>query len=561
MKLADAYVEISARTGKLDNAFKGVRGDLRRLSTGFRSLAKTSAIVFAGLATGAILVGRSFVRAASSMEDYQVRLETLLGSQKKAADAMSFFLDIASEVPFSLDAIASAGVTLEAMGAKHKKWLPVLSDLAAVMGIDVANAASALGRAYAGGAGAADIFRERGILNIIRDAKGIKDLSRLTLPEFRKAMFETFIDTSGRIAGAAKKLAETWTGQLSMVGDSVFKLRKKFGDALLPAMKELVTFTIKPLVNEWVEWAKANKEMLASDVKLFVKDLTVLINGLAKGIRFMLTNYKTFKDIFIIGSLEMRKGWIDLTTTMKKRWGGAITGMSQALVVFEMKNLSATTKIRVTFENMINNMRNLSSRIAGFLGFEKFEADVALAAKRSKEHLAKILPGYTSVVKGLEKKNKDLNKQLEDIAKAQKERLDRMIKAYSKFTIKRDVAALTSNRKIKKDSDETEKGITANMEKENKKRSGMWFGLADFWKKIQEQVFETGTTRGGIPGLGAPPPAGAGAGGRSNVPTLTFSPAMDKKLQKMVDEMDKQNRILKDGIAVRMTEASMSFGG
>lgn len=52
------------------------------------------------------------------------------------------------------------------------------SDLAAFMGTTATEAAQALGRAFAGGAGAADILRERGILQLIRDTKGIEDLSK-----------------------------------------------------------------------------------------------------------------------------------------------------------------------------------------------------------------------------------------------------------------------------------------------------------------------------------------------------------------------------------------------
>ena len=56
------------------------------------------------------------------------------------------------------------------------------------MGTDIVDASAAFGRAFAGGAGAADILRERGILQLIKDSEGIEDLSKLTLPEFRAAL-------------------------------------------------------------------------------------------------------------------------------------------------------------------------------------------------------------------------------------------------------------------------------------------------------------------------------------------------------------------------------------
>ena len=45
------------------------------------------------------------------------------------------------------------------------------------MGLDVVQAAQAVGRAFAGGVGAADVLRERGVLELIKSFKGVEDLT------------------------------------------------------------------------------------------------------------------------------------------------------------------------------------------------------------------------------------------------------------------------------------------------------------------------------------------------------------------------------------------------
>jgi hypothetical protein len=206
------------------------------LKRNFLSLKTAVGGLVAGFAAyKALGVAKSFLDVASSVENYHIRLTTLLGSQQAANQAMKFFNEIAARTPATLGEVIEAGTTLTAMGADYQKWIPVLNDLAAVMGIKMPEAASALGRAYAGGAGAADIFRERGILQIIKGfAKlkyGIDDITDIELPKFQKIMYEAFTDPGGKIAGAGEALAKGWTGMISMISDAWFRFRQKVMDS------------------------------------------------------------------------------------------------------------------------------------------------------------------------------------------------------------------------------------------------------------------------------------------------------------------------------------------
>ena len=108
------------------------------------------------------------------------------------------------------------------------------------MGTDIVDAANAFGRAFAGGAGAADVLRERGVLTQVKLKTGFDDLSKLTLPEFREALINTLTDPEGNISGATDLLSQTFSGLVSNFQDSVSQLQDSIGDILAPLLKNTI---------------------------------------------------------------------------------------------------------------------------------------------------------------------------------------------------------------------------------------------------------------------------------------------------------------------------------
>ena len=179
---------------------------------------------------GAITAVKGFVRSSSEFEAVKVRLNAMFGSVEKGTKAFNTFNKIAATTPFTLQDVVEGGAALKAFGADAEALIKPTADLAAFMGTTAAEAASALGRAFAGGAGAADILRERGILQLVRDFKGIDDLTKLSLPEFRKAIEETLLDPASGIAGSTDKLAKTMVGLVSNLSDAFTRMGAAIGD-------------------------------------------------------------------------------------------------------------------------------------------------------------------------------------------------------------------------------------------------------------------------------------------------------------------------------------------
>jgi hypothetical protein len=229
MRLAGTFGLLTTRTQRNSQAF-GILS--LRLST-IRS--KLLLLSFgAGLATGAFTFFTTrVVGAAARTEELQKRLSSLYGSLIKGETVFANFTNVAATTPFAIDRIVEAGTQLKAFGLDAEQAIKPTADLAAFMGTDVVDAAQAMGRAFAGGVGAADVLRERGILNLIKEFKGIDDLTKLTLPQFRQAMIETFIDPSAGIAGATTQLALTFSGSLSNMQDALFQTSSALGGFLL----------------------------------------------------------------------------------------------------------------------------------------------------------------------------------------------------------------------------------------------------------------------------------------------------------------------------------------
>ena len=209
----------------------------------FKVRAKEFGLVMNGVssAIGMVLkvyeatVGK-FVPTAAEFEQLQLRLESLYQDTDKAAAAFEKFREVAADTPATLKGVVEAGATLKAFGLEAEETIGAAADLAAYMGMDVVEAAAAMGRAFAGGVGAADILRERGVLNLIKSFKGIDDLTKLTLPEFREAMLSTFTDSAAGIAGSADRMSDSYTGAVANMEDAVESLQAAIGSKLTPIL-------------------------------------------------------------------------------------------------------------------------------------------------------------------------------------------------------------------------------------------------------------------------------------------------------------------------------------
>ena len=240
----------------LSNTFATIRSKLLLMSFAFT------------LVTGS--VGK-FIQKSAQFEKVKVRLNAMFGSVDRGTQAFNAFNKIAATTPFTLEDVVEAGAALKAFGVDAENLIKPVSDLAAFMGTTAAEAASALGRAFAGGAGAADILRERGILQLVRDSQGIEDLTKLTLPQFREALEKTITDPSVGVAGATEQLSKTMSGLFSNLGDSFSRLSAAIGDI---ATGSVFRNTVEGLTTLFGKAAEALTKFNETDQESFLRLLS-----------------------------------------------------------------------------------------------------------------------------------------------------------------------------------------------------------------------------------------------------------------------------------------------
>ena len=230
---------------------------------------------------GAAVLGagaRSIVQTASNFESLEASIIQLKGSTEAGQKAFQTFSNIAATTPFKLQNVVEAGVTVEAFGANSEDTLKAITDLAAYMRVDVVDAAGAFGRAFAAGAGAADVLRDRGVLTQIKLRTGFDDLSKMTLPEFRQALIDTLTDPDGKIAGSTDILAATFAGKVSNMQDAVDLLQNAIGKRFLDSLGDMAV-SVGIAARNTAEFVDNLSSEQIEDMEEFLKTLGLMTGG------------------------------------------------------------------------------------------------------------------------------------------------------------------------------------------------------------------------------------------------------------------------------------------
>ncbi len=215
-------IDIVARD-KATKALNGLRGGLSKVRGAVFNLQNA----FLGLGAG--LVIRNLVSTGRELENLQVRLKFLLKDTNEGAKAFDNMVKFASKVPFSLEEIqAGSGIlaTVTDNATELQKMLEITGNVAAVTGLDFRTASEQIQRSFSAGIGAADLFREKGVRNML----GFQAGAAVSIEETVTA-FERVFGRDGRFGRATDELANTLGGTLSMIGDKIFAFKKTLLDA------------------------------------------------------------------------------------------------------------------------------------------------------------------------------------------------------------------------------------------------------------------------------------------------------------------------------------------
>jgi len=166
----------------------------------------TKSLKFAAVTATALggLAIKTGLSEAFDLEGYRTQLETATKDTKKAADIMSYAINLANKTPFEGGEMVSSASKLESMGMDAYKWLSLSGDMAAATNKSLDQATEALIDAQTG------------------------ELERLKEFGITKAM-------------VVDKANELWSGAKVVDNSGSITDMAKFNDALVEIMKEKYT--------------------------------------------------------------------------------------------------------------------------------------------------------------------------------------------------------------------------------------------------------------------------------------------------------------------------------
>ncbi|HUX57667.1 MAG TPA: hypothetical protein VMV77_11890 [Bacteroidales bacterium] len=245
--MADMHKSLDKSKNKM-HGFEQKMAKMKKVMGGVTKTIFSLKGALVGLGLG--IIARSFVDAASTAEQYRVRLEVLLGSVSEASRMFKDMSAYAAEVPHTYQEIMASATMLSGImkgGVDEiKAWMPMIGDLAAAYGMTIQDTTSQVVRMYSAGASAADMFREKGILTMLGFQYGVK----YSVDETQKMMFDAWNKTDSKFKGATDKLGKTWKGLTSMMSDRWFQVRNKVMAAgLFDMIKKGISDVIKAIDN------------------------------------------------------------------------------------------------------------------------------------------------------------------------------------------------------------------------------------------------------------------------------------------------------------------------
>jgi hypothetical protein len=265
---------------KSKQALRSVQGNL----DGVKKAVFNVRNALAGLGAG--LVIRNLVNTGKELENLQVRLKFLLKDTNEGAKAFDNMVKFASKVPFSLEEIQSGSgilATVTDNADDLQKMLEITGNVAAVTGLDFRTASEQIQRSFSAGIGAADLFREKGVRNML----GFKAGATVSIEETVEA-FETVFGKKGRFGNATDELADTFAGTLSMINDKFFSFKKDILEAgFFPELKKQF--------GDLDKFLEENSSTIEDIAETLGKGLANAVVTLSESIKFIADNFKLLK--------------------------------------------------------------------------------------------------------------------------------------------------------------------------------------------------------------------------------------------------------------------------
>mgnify|MGYP003113984542 CR=1 FL=1 len=378
-------IDIVARD-KSQQALNKVRGSLDKVKASVFNVRNA----LAGLGAG--LVIRNLVNTGKEIESLQVRLKFLFGTAEEGAKAFDNMAKFAAKVPFSLEQIQQGAGVLSVISKDADELsdiMEITGNVAAVTGLDFKTASEQIQRSLSAGIASADLFRERGV----RDLLGFKAGATVTAEETAEA-FKRVFGKGGQFGDATGELAKTFEGTLSMIGDKFFTFKKTILEAgFFPELKKQF--------GDLDDFLEENGETIDEIATKIGKGLAQATKTTADTVKFLSDNFETLKGILTtIIALKVASFFYGIAT--------AVGAANIALVTFN--RTAFITKSRL---GILTSLMALANGEFGLMA--KLEQDQADATEKSSKESTKLTEHMKKANEVLKQNNEENTKAIDII--------------------------------------------------------------------------------------------------------------------------------------------------
>ena len=281
--LSDLKKGMAQANKQVSNSSTKMSASLKKFSNSLNKVSKTALKVGAvlGVAFGALFI-KGIVDVGIQVENLQIRLKALFGSAEEGTRAFEKMIEFAGKVPFTLNQIQSASGNLAVVAEdadELAKILEITGNVAAVTGLDFQQTAEQIQRSFSGGIAAADVFRERGVRDLLGFSAGATVSAEQTA-----IAFERVFGKGGQFGNMTDELSNTLTGTVSMIKDKFMQFQLAVSESFFAEIKRQFTD-----LNKFLD---SNNDA----IKNIGKEVG---EKLAKSIKFLVDNTENIKLFFI----------------------------------------------------------------------------------------------------------------------------------------------------------------------------------------------------------------------------------------------------------------------
>jgi len=411
-ELDKLLVRIEADVSDLKKGMKSANDQVKKSSTNmgksFKDLGrKLSDIGGKTLKFGSIFAGvfgayqiKQVVDVGIQVENLKVRLNALFGSVEEGSRAFEVMIGFASRVPFELSQIQRASGNLAVVTEDAQELadlLEITGNVAAITGLSFEQTAEQIQRSFSGGIASADMFREKGVRNMLGFQAGVE----VSLSETKKAFRDVF-GQGGEFGNATKEFANTLTGTLSMLSDKLLAFRLAISESFFKEIKRQFGD-----LNKTLEENEASIRKFGRDIGESLAEFTRSVKDNLDEIILSFQALGTFLAGTVIAKL------ISVLVTMNtivRAIGITLTAVSISLK--KIKQFAEPTTNALTNQDKaltsLNEVYNLAT--GDLRELEETQKDV----KKSTEELSGLFIDMASIIEGVKETVNDAGQSISD---------------------------------------------------------------------------------------------------------------------------------------------------